>query len=203
MLKAPQQKRSEETLQRILEVCEQLIDQGRFEQASMQEIARDAGVSVGTLYKRFSAKAAIVDYLVDRLQTQQYSRLLAELTSSTADRLDDRVRYLSDVLYRSNAEFAGLLRTVMVTHLLGSSPLSETTSSRSAGLITEMAAWLDQSEDSPDLDVCQQAVAIMAFAFQYRAIYPTPDALLGAEVYREVICEMTRKYLLDLDKTAP
>ena len=187
MLNAPQQKRSEETLRRILAVCEALIDQGRFEQVSMQEIARDAGVSVGTLYKRFSAKSAIVDYLVERLQTEQYERLLAELHGCNKDKLVDRVRFLSDLLYRSNSEFSGLLRTVVVGHLLGSSPLSETTDSRSAGLIGQAAAWLHQSQDSPGLEPCRRAVAMIAFAFQYRVI--------GADVYKTLVCEMAMKYL--------
>ncbi|MCR9259465.1 MAG: TetR/AcrR family transcriptional regulator [Pseudomonadaceae bacterium] len=195
MLKAPQQKRSEETLQRILFVCEALIDQGRFEQVSMQEIASEAGVSVGTLYKRFSAKSAIVDYLVERLQTQQYEQFIIELAGCEAEQLADRLRYLTDLFYRSTSDYSGLLRTVMISHLLGSSPISDTTTARSAGLIGEAAQWLDQSDYSPGVDACQKAVAHVAFAFQYRAIYPTPDALLGADVYKNLVCEMALKYL--------
>ena len=195
MLNAPQQKRSEATLQRILAVCEELIDQGRFEQASMQEIAKGAGVSVGTLYKRFSAKSAIVDYLVERLQTQQYEALITELSACDTDQLAGRLRYLSDLLQRSCNDYTGLLRTVMLAHLLGGSPLSDTTAVRSAGLIDDAAHWLDQSENSPGFEVCQRAVAIVAFSFQYGAIYPTPHKLLGAEVYQELVTEMALKYL--------
>ena len=195
MLKAPQQKRSEATLQRILDVCEQLIDQGSFEQASMQEIAQRAGVSVGTLYKRFSAKAAIVDYLVERLQTQRYDELLSELSTCTAEPLAERVRFLSDLLYQSTSAYSGLHRTVTLAYLLGNSPISETTRTRSSGLIDAAASWLDECDDSPGLEACRRTAAIIAFAFQYRAIYPTPDALLGADVYKASICEMAQKYL--------
>ena len=195
MLKEPQQKRSEATLQRILAVCEKLIERGMFEQASMQEIAREAGVSVGTLYKRFSAKSAIVEYLVGRLQTEQYEHFIDELSAYEVRQLPDRVRFLSDLLYRSTNEYSGLLRTVMIAHLLGNSPISGTTTARSAGLINEAAGWLDQSEASPGVEVCQRAVALIAFNFQYRAIYPTPDTLLGAEVYKDLVCEMALKYL--------
>ena len=195
MLHAPQQKRSEETLRRILSVCEGLIDQGKFEQATMQEIAKKAGVSVGTLYKRFSAKSAIVDYLVERLQTEQYEGFIAELAAYDSYQLADRVRFLSALLYRSTSQYSGLLRTVMLGHLLGNSPISDQTTTRSAGLIGEAAAWLDRSEDSPGVEACQRAVAIIAFAFQYRAVYPTPDTLFGAEVYEDLVCEMASKYL--------
>lgn len=195
MLKAPQQKRSEETLQRILLVCEKLIDQGTFEQVSMQEIAKDAGVSVGTLYKRFSAKSAIVDYLVERLQTQQYEGFIAELSAFDNRQLSKRVHFLCDLLYRSTSKYSGLLRTVMIAHLLGSSPISATTKSRSAGLINDAASWLDESENSPGIDACQHAAAQIAFAYQYRAIYPTPDALLGTGEYKNLVCNMALKYL--------
>ena len=197
MLNAPQQKRSEATLQRILQVCEKLIDQGCFEQTTMQEIAKDAGVSVGTLYKRFPAKSAILDYLVERIQTEQYERFADELSACEAAQLAERVRFLCDLLYRTTSDYSGLLRTVMIAHLLGSSPLSETTTSRSAGLIGDAASWLDQSQDSPGIEACQRTVAVVAFAFQYRAIYPTPDMLLGADVYKDQVCEMALKYLGD------
>ena len=195
MINAPQQKRSEQTLQKILAVCEALIEDGRFEQATMQEVAAQAGVSVGTLYKRFASKSAIVDYLVERLQTQQYEQLMDELARSNPVELAERVSFLADLLYRSSSEYAGLLRTVMIAHLLDRSPLSDTTTARSADLVEEAAAWLDQSVDSPGIDACRQAVAAIAFSFQYRAIYPTPDALLGADVYERLVRDMALKYL--------
>ena len=195
MLKEPQQKRSEATLQRILAVCENLIDQGQFEQASMQDIARAAEVSVGTLYKRFDAKAAIVDYLVERLQTEQYQQMLEELEAYEHPRLADRLHFFADLIYRSTSQYAGLLRTVTARHLLGSSPRSTTSSARSAQLMDNVAQWLNASEDSPGIERCRNTFAMVLVACQYRVIYPTPDAMLGADVYKQVIVEMAEKYL--------
>ena len=195
MLHAPQQKRSEQTLKRILTVCGELVDQGRFEQASMQEIARDAGVSVGTLYKRFSSKSAIVEYLVERLQVEQYEEIIAELAACDSLQLEDRVRFLSDLLHQNIHQYAGLLRTVVLTHLLGQSPISETTNSRSGSLIETVAGWLNESRDSPGMERCRHAVASTAFSYQYSVVYPTPEVLLGTETHRKLVCEMALNYL--------
>ncbi len=195
MLKAPQQQRSEQTLQRILNVCEGLIEQGTFEQASMQDIAKAAEVSVGTLYKRFSAKADIVDYLVARLQTQQYETCIAALRDCNEPTLIGRLRFLTELAERTTREYSGLLRTVMITHLLGRSPITETTTTRSSGFIDEAAGWLDAVPESPGFDACRDAVATLWFSFQYRAIYPTPDALLGADHYTDLIYQMAHAYL--------
>jgi len=195
MLKAPQQKRSERTLQRILDVCEDLIGAGRFEQVSMNEIATQSGVSVGTLYKRFDSKSAIIEYLVEQLQTQQYDRMVQELAECKETSFSARFRFLSMLIYRSCDEYNGLLRTVMAAHLSGTSPLSGTTNTRSVGLIDALATWLSESPGSPDFKACREAVAIVSFAYQYRAIYPTPDALLGADVYQSAVYEMALNYL--------
>ena len=195
MLNAPKQKRSEHTLQRMLTVCERLIDEGAFEQATMQDIAREAGVAVGTLYKRFPSKAAILDFLIERLQTRQYENLHAELMAFDEVDLSARVAHLSRVLCASADRHQGLLRTVITAHLLGKSPLSTESAGRSTGLVEAMAVWLTDSKPSPSLEACRGAVAVLAFSLQFRAVYPTPDAVLGASGYAEVVEAMALQYL--------
>ena len=195
MINEPKQKRSEATLQRILQVVEHLIDAGGFEQATMQEIARDAGVSVGTLYKRFRAKQDIVDYLVEHLQTQQYDAFIQQLRECTTTSLSERIEHLNTCIEDSTSRYAGLLRTITIAHLLGRTTSDDEKRSRSASLINSTARWLHESEHGPDLTTCEKAVAMMFFAYQYGAIYPAPQQLFGAEAHAALIHEMTTKYL--------
>ena len=56
----PQQERSQHTVAAILEATRRLLRQRPYEQVSMNQVARVAGVSVGTLYQYFGGKEALV-----------------------------------------------------------------------------------------------------------------------------------------------
>jgi AcrR family transcriptional regulator len=66
-VRPPQQARSRATLHRFLESALDLLGERRFEEASVAEIARRAGASVGAFYARFPDKEALLGYLNDRL----------------------------------------------------------------------------------------------------------------------------------------
>ena len=64
-IRAPQQKRSAATLQRILDAVTGLVEAGAYEQATVQEITTRAGCSVGAFYGRFEDKDAALYALYD------------------------------------------------------------------------------------------------------------------------------------------
>jgi AcrR family transcriptional regulator len=66
-LRPPQQARSRASLLRLLEAAVDLLGERRFEEASVAEIARRAGASVGAFYSRFPGKGALITYLNDQL----------------------------------------------------------------------------------------------------------------------------------------
>jgi AcrR family transcriptional regulator len=65
-VRAPRQRRSQETLDRILDATERLLLKRRFESLSVQEIVRASGASVGAFYNRFRDKDALIWALYDR-----------------------------------------------------------------------------------------------------------------------------------------
>lgn len=62
----PQQDRSRETLERILDATETLLATKQFAEISVQEIVGAAGTSVGAFYGRFRDKNALLPLLYDR-----------------------------------------------------------------------------------------------------------------------------------------
>jgi AcrR family transcriptional regulator len=66
-VRPPQQARSRATLYRFLEAAVALLGERRFEDATVAEIARRAGSSVGAFYARFTDKDALVGYLNQQL----------------------------------------------------------------------------------------------------------------------------------------
>lgn len=75
----PQQKRSEQSLQSMLTAAKQLIAEDGFESASVADIAKDAGLSVGAFYRRFKDKDALFHTIqaqtLDELQKKVLERI--------------------------------------------------------------------------------------------------------------------------------
>ena len=63
---APKQARSRETLNRLLNAAEELLDEGGLEAATVPAIAERAGVSVGVIYRRFPDKDNLLRAVFER-----------------------------------------------------------------------------------------------------------------------------------------
>ena len=66
-MRAPQQARSQATLDRLLDATEVLLDEGSFDQLSVQAICKQANSSVGAFYTRFADKVALLHVLHERI----------------------------------------------------------------------------------------------------------------------------------------
>jgi len=64
--KQPQQKRSKVVVDTLLEATARILERSGLEETSTNEIARVAGVSVGSLYQYFPSKEALVAALIER-----------------------------------------------------------------------------------------------------------------------------------------
>lgn len=62
----PQQSRSQETLDRILDAAEQVLAEKAFGEATLAEIMERAGVTVGAFYRRYPDKDALLRHLDER-----------------------------------------------------------------------------------------------------------------------------------------
>lgn len=114
-LPAPRQHRSKATLERILEVAEDLLSERVFESLTMAEVARQAGVSVGVIYTRFRTKSELLPALLQRHHQAVDGRLeglfrsLAE-SRSLLERLGALVGFTVDYHVRHR----GLLRALAI-----------------------------------------------------------------------------------------
>lgn len=79
-VKAPQQARSQRTLERLLDAAEALIREGGFEAVTVPAVVARASSSVGAFYARFPDKDALLSTLHQRVCHE---------TVATADRLLD------------------------------------------------------------------------------------------------------------------
>jgi AcrR family transcriptional regulator len=111
-VRPPRQVRSQETLERILDAAEALVAEKGFEDATVAELVRRAGSSVGSFYTRFRDKDGLLYALYDRYFEQATATADAALDparwerASVAEIVGAVVPFLVSV-YR---ERAGLIR---------------------------------------------------------------------------------------------
>ncbi|MFI4966052.1 MAG: TetR/AcrR family transcriptional regulator [Caulobacterales bacterium] len=86
----PRQTQKEATRNRVIDAARELFDRQGYEGASIREIARHAGISVGSVFTTFASKGEILSQVMeDRLDGlyAELDRVVPNLRGSTADRL--------------------------------------------------------------------------------------------------------------------
>ncbi|MEU4080944.1 TetR/AcrR family transcriptional regulator [Streptomyces venezuelae] len=79
--RTPVQQRSAERLARILDACAGLLDESGYEQLSTRAVAARAGVPIGSVYRFFGNKRAMVAALAHR-NLDEYARRISERLAS-------------------------------------------------------------------------------------------------------------------------
>jgi AcrR family transcriptional regulator len=171
---APKQARSEETLYRILNAAEALISEKGLADASIPEIVRRAGSSVGGFYARFRDKNELLRALEERF--------FIEL-SETVDELSDPERWtgasLPDVVRSLVAELVGTFRerqaliaafAFRASHdpefIADSLRFRQSVSRRIVALIMTRADEVAHSEPALAIDFCVQ----LAFSLMHQVV---------------------------------
>ncbi|MEV1048817.1 TetR/AcrR family transcriptional regulator [Streptomyces sp. NPDC049916] len=83
--RAPVQQRSADRLARILDACAALLDESGYEQLTTRAVAERAEVPIGSVYRFFSNKRALVDALALRNLDRYAERITARLAALPAD----------------------------------------------------------------------------------------------------------------------
>lgn len=79
--------RAAETAERILEVAERLFSREAFERVTLDSVAREAGVSIPTLQRRYGSKDGLLAAVVERAER----RVAAQRASPTPGAIDENL----------------------------------------------------------------------------------------------------------------
>lgn len=79
-LRPTRQRRSQRSLERIVEALDALIEEKTFEEIAVTEVCKRAGVSVGTFYDRVGKKEALLEHLRQRF----YVEIVAQIEQAYA-----------------------------------------------------------------------------------------------------------------------
>ncbi len=194
-VRPPQQARSQETLQRLLDAAERLAVVHGMSGVTVGDVVREAHSSVGAFYARFTDKDALFRTLHQRA---------CEEAVATADLVLDPVRWRDDALVDAIEQIAAFV--VEVFHersglVIASSAAVATDSSyaaRAADLGRELAARMRRlleerraEIDHPDLEVAADFVVRMMLATLEQntilaRVTPTERTISRSELARQL-----------------
>jgi len=93
-LKAPTQERSRQTVATILEACERIMVREGFYGVTTDKIAKEAGVSIGSLYQFFGNKESVVSALIHELIRRDSIYFQERITTINQIPADQRIQFL-------------------------------------------------------------------------------------------------------------
>ncbi len=108
-IRPPRQARTHESLERLLEAAQSLLQDKRFEDVHVAEVARRAGTSVASFYRRFPDKVALLHALHERHCEEAFATADDALApdrwegAGIAEILFEIFPFLVDVLQRNQA----------------------------------------------------------------------------------------------------
>jgi AcrR family transcriptional regulator len=199
----PRQARSAETLNKVLDACDRLLADRAFEQISMQDIAREAGVSVGNLYNRFTDRDALIDHIINRHQGEFREFMASALEGQEKGLpLFDRVSVITDTFLIGLANLRPVFATLVTRSLKGIDP-DETSRDGTNEIIELAVSWLCQQPNEIPGDSASRArfaVASIAFAMQYDLLLGTATRMFG-EDYMAKVKTQAYHYLIHPEET--
>lgn len=90
-LKSPTQERSRQTVATILEACAQLLVKESFYEITTDKVAKEAGVSIGSLYQFFGNKESVVLALIKKIHDEDKVTISERVRSLNTLPADQRV----------------------------------------------------------------------------------------------------------------
>ncbi len=147
--KRPQQARSKATLERLLSATEAMLKNKTFSEITVADIVDAAATSTGAFYKRFSSKAELLPYLIEKRQ----ERHLAEIEAFVADPhwhdvgLTDRVNTFTKILSESYIQNRGPIRALVSRQFSDRSELPPEEIRKARAIVDLIAGWLIECSD--------------------------------------------------------
>lgn len=200
----PRQARSAATLARVLQAAEDIASSAGLDEMTITGVAERAGVSVGTIYRRFEDKDQLVKALTERMLDRR-EEYVAERLSEAEPSLSGVMDAYAHALLESFADSSGLFPQLLRAR--GTKPPD-----RGARTITEIhrllleaaAPYADQirrSDPRAALDTAARAVLGACFHNSVR-----PDRATGEMArrrYADELSDMAIAYLLTPDRRRP
>ncbi|MER5948452.1 helix-turn-helix domain-containing protein [Streptomyces sp. NPDC001904] len=199
--KEPQQARSAATLARVLQAAEEIAASAGLEEMTIAGVADRAGVSVGTIYRRFEDKEQLINALSERMLDRR-EEYVAEQLRKAEPSLSGVMSAYTHALLQSFADSAHLFPELLRTR--GAKPLE-----RGARTITELhrllleaaAPYADEIRRSDPQGALDTAARALLGACFHNSVRPDPaTGETARRRYADELGDMAIAYLLTPDR---
>lgn len=189
----PKQKRSEITQAKILSSLNNCLQNKYFEHISINELAEGAGVSVGTFYRRFKDKNALIPLLYDQLG-EQLSDWITEFTKKKSNSVEQAVHYLCTEVSAFIKKREGVFRTLHLYTRLHTELVAKDQMSDRVDTFSPIVSWLhEQIFSSGNTEQHRQKLEMWMFV-----IFNT---LIEKNLYQDItpasVCDMSINLYID------
>lgn len=202
--RTPRQRRSQETVEVILQATAQVLAEQGYAKASTNRIAKRAGVSVGSLYQYFPNKDALFQALIARhvhAQNASFSELFSvSLGSPPQELIRQAVRALV-ASHRVQPE----LHVLLISQLGGLEQAAELLSLDTRAIQALEAYFHVQASALRPMENPRLVAEVIVFAVEavvHRSLMQSPEKLDDPAVERELI-RLVSGYLLPGTVSAP
>jgi AcrR family transcriptional regulator len=195
--KAPKQQRSRETVDAILIATAQVLVERGYDKATTNEIARRAGVSIGSLYQYFPNKEALVAALCDRHMEEVTGQLVRRMAATRELPLSQALHGLIKLLLEHHAREPEVHRVLIeqVPRLSGSERVAEV----NRFLVEAITADLQRRRERLRPKNLELAAFVLVHAVQaitHAAVLDRPSALDDDALADEIV-DLVQRYLVD------
>jgi AcrR family transcriptional regulator len=202
---APRQARSRATLEKLLDSAEALLEQSLFEEVSIAEIARQAGVSVGNFYNRFPDKAALLDEVYARHEKLRASWFAERLSPDRwrDEPLAQRAQEMVGLLVRHFTSHRGLIRSFIMYHRAHDDRVTPAMRATGQAIYARLVDLLLERREEilhPDPETAaRMGVFVVLAACRDRLLFgndPQASAMrVNQEAFRQELARLLRSYL--------
>lgn len=112
--KAPSQVRSRETLGRIYDATNELLDENDFSKVKMVDISARAGVTIGSIYQRFGSKNDLLWWIYEAYLDDATMRLDTLFSGATQEVPEQRVQSLISIVCELWKTNTGIVRSLLL-----------------------------------------------------------------------------------------
>ncbi len=204
----PKQRRSQETLDNLLQASRELLETTVFEELTIQQIASRAGCSVGNFYARFKNKDAILPCLLEIHYAEMEREMDATFSPEAWEGapLNRRVDAVIDFLMAIAQRQPGLIRTLVVRN--NQRPDSIPVSIRAAarrmlvGLYDFLLERRAEMSHHAEETATEVGLLMVVAAIRERIILAASTHGATLSVSNEVLAEELKRALLAYLKTA-
>jgi AcrR family transcriptional regulator len=196
--KRPQQARSEALVNALLGALARILNRDDLDHATSNEIARQAGVSIGSFYQYFPNKRALLTALVRKRAEADISGALAIFAASREQPLEEVVQSTVGELISHHRRHLKLYRV-----LLGAVPSlgqSRFVRQQVATARQQFRCFLDERRPElrrVDSDVASFVLGVSIEATLHAAILERPELLDNPEFERSLV-DLCTRYLIEI-----